>query len=95
MVRRTLASILLGLLLMALAGGSALAAQGQITEVNPSGIGRANNGDPATGDPPPGISVVDGITDVGGPPGMNAASDQGKRSSGQSSANTTTGGAIS
>ena len=84
--------MLLGLLLVALAGGSALAAQGQITEVNPSGIGRSNNGDPATGDPPPGMSVVDGITDVGGPPGMNAASDQGKRRSGQASTDTTLGG---
>ena len=55
-------------ILMSLMAGSAFAAQGQITEVNPSGIVNAA----AVHDlvDPPGISVVDSITDVVDPPGL-------------------------
>ena len=51
------------------------AAQGQITEVNPSGIGIGVAAVHTDVGLPPGISVADGITDVG-PPGITVGIEE-------------------
>jgi hypothetical protein len=68
MFKRMIVLVAATILVLPLTASVAFAAQGQITEVNPSGISVADGiTDVGT---PPGISVADGITDVVSPPGI-------------------------
>ena len=65
MLKRTVLPATAAILIFLLTATVGFAAQGQITEVNPSGIGvAAGNTNVGT---PPGISVADSITDVVSP----------------------------
>jgi hypothetical protein len=68
MFKRTILLVATIILALPLTTSVAFAAQGQITEVNPSGISVAD-GITDVG-PSSGISVADGITDVVSPPGI-------------------------
>ena len=73
MLKRTVLLATVAMFMFLLTATVGFAAQGQITEVNPSGISVAD-GITDVG-PPPGISVADGITDVG-PPGITVGIEE-------------------
>lgn len=69
MLKKTVLLATVAMFMFLLTATVGFAAQGQITEVNPSGISVADGINNAG--TPPGISVADGITDAVDPPGIS------------------------